>query len=150
MKNVKHISPTKRIALSFFVVVFIGSLLLSLPISNVSEAGRYIDHLFVATSATCVTGLIPFTIADQYTLFGQIVIILLIQIGGLGFLTLLNMFYLLFYKRISLTNKIIMKEALNMNSMKDVGLYIKRVILYTLTIELLYYYIRKTGSCLMT
>ena len=137
MKNVKHISPTKRIALSFFVVVFIGSLLLSLPISNVSEAGRYIDHLFVATSATCVTGLIPFTIADQYTLFGQIVIILLIQIGGLGFLTLLNMFYLLFYKRISLTNKIIMKEALNMNSMKDVGLYIKRVILYTLTIELL-------------
>lgn len=135
MKNAKHISPTKRIALSFFVVILIGSVLLSLPVSNVNDTGRYIDHLFVSTSATCVTGLIPFTVANQYTLFGQIVIISLIQIGGLGFLTLLNMFYLFFHKRISLTNKIIMKDALNMDSMKDVGLYIKRVILYTLVFE---------------
>lgn len=79
--------PTRQIALSFFMVILIGSILLTLPISNNGEATSYLNNLFIATSATCVTGLVPVVPAEQYNLFGQLVIIMLIQIGGLGFLT---------------------------------------------------------------
>ena len=84
-----------------------------------------------------MTGLVPVVVADQYTLIGQLVIILLIQIGGLGFLTLLNMFIYALRKRLTYTNKIIMQEALNQNSMAAIGIYIKRVIKYTAFFELM-------------
>ena len=80
---------------------------------------------------------VPVVVADQYTLIGQLVIILLIQIGGLGFLTLLNMFIYALRKRLTYTNKIIMQEALNQNSMAAIGIYIKRVIKYTAFFELM-------------
>lgn len=139
----KSFSPTRRIAFSFFMVILIGSLLLSLPISNQVLNTSYLDHLFIATSATCVTGLVPMVVSEQYTVFGQIVIIALIQVGGLGFLTLLNMVMVAFKKKLSYTNKIIMQEALNQNSMNDIALYIKRTIKYTLIIELV-------GACLLS
>ena len=131
----KSFSPTRRIAFSFFVVILIGSLLLSLPISNQIQGTSYLDHLFVSTSATCVTGLVPVVVADQYSFIGQLIIVALIQIGGLGFLTLLNMMLVAFKKKLTYTNKIIMQEALNKSSMKDIGLYIKRVIKYTFFFE---------------
>lgn len=131
----KSFSPTRRIALSFFVVIIIGSILLSLPISNHIKDTSYIDHLFVATSATCVTGLVPIVVKDQYNLFGQLIILALIQIGGLGFLTLFNMMLVAFKRKLSYTNKIVMQEALNQSSMKDISLYIKRVIKYTFFFE---------------
>lgn len=131
----KSFSPTRRIAFSFFVVIIIGSILLSLPIANRMESTSYINHLFVATSATCVTGLVPIVVKEQYNLFGQLIILALIQIGGLGFLTLLNMMLVIFKKKLSYTNKIVMQEALNQSSMKDISLYIKRVIKYTFFFE---------------
>ena len=73
--------PTRQIALSFLMVIIIGSILLCLPITNVQGPTSYLNNLFVATSATCVTGLIPVVPASQYNLFGQIIIILMIQIG---------------------------------------------------------------------
>lgn len=130
-------SPTRRIAFSFFGVIFIGSFLLALPMSNAGKMAPYIDHLFIATSATCVTGLVPLTVATQYTLFGQIVILCLIQIGGLGFLTLLSLMIVALKKKLSYTNKIVMQEALNQSSMRGIIYYIKRTIKYTVTIELL-------------
>lgn len=130
----KRFSPTRRIAFSFFAVILIGSFLLNLPMSQ-NRSVSFIDHLFVATSATCVTGLVPLTVVDEYTLIGQIIIIILIQIGGLGFLTLLNMIVVAFKRKLSYTNKIIMQEALNQNSMKDIARYIKRVIQYTFFFE---------------
>ena len=136
-KKKKSFSPMRRIAFSFFMVILIGSLLLACPFSNQGTIAPYIDHLFIATSATCVTGLVPVVVADQYTLIGQLVIILLIQIGGLGFLTLLNMFIYALRKRLTYTNKIIMQEALNQNSMAAIGIYIKRVIKYTAFFELM-------------
>ena len=142
-KKKKVFSPTRRIAFSFFMVIFIGSLLLSLSISNKGAVIPYLDHLFIATSATCVTGLVPIVVADQYTLFGQLVILALIQIGGLGFLTLLNMMLVAFKKKLSYTNKIIMQEALNQSSMRAMGIYIKRVTKYTAIFEL-------TGSVLLS
>ena len=78
VEKIKHFSPTKQIALSFFLVIIIGSLMLALPISNNGTNTTYINHLFISTSATCVTGLVPIVVSEQYTLFGQIVILLLI------------------------------------------------------------------------
>lgn len=133
----KKMSPTRLIALSFFLVIFIGAVLLSFDISNQGENTSFINHLFIATSATCVTGLVPVVVAEQYSFIGQLIIILLIQIGGLGFLTLLNVFYVFIHKKLSLKNKIVMQEALNQESIKDISLYIKRVFIYTFTIELI-------------
>ena len=130
----KSMSPTRRIAFSFFMVIIIGSLLLALPIANQSSTS-YLNHLFIATSATCVTGLVPLVVSEQYSLFGQFIILILIQIGGLGFLTLLNMMLVAFKKKLSYTNKIVMQEALNQNSMRNMAKYIQRVIKYTFFFE---------------
>ena len=130
------ISAVRRIGFSFFAVILIGSFLLSLPMSHVVHASSsYLDHLFVATSATCVTGLVTHVTCQEYTQIGQIIIILLIQIGGLGFLTLLSMLYVVFKRKLSYANKIVMQEALNRTSLKDMGIYIKRVFKYTATFE---------------
>ena len=132
------ISAVRRIGFSFFAVILIGSILLSLPMSHsVHSTSSYLDHLFVATSATCVTGLVTHVTASEYTLFGQIVIILLIQIGGLGFLTLMSMFFVLLKRKLTYDNKIVMQEALNRNSLNETGIYIKRVIKYTVCFELI-------------
>ncbi len=130
------ISAVRRIGFSFFAVILIGSFLLNLPMSHVvHSSSSYLDHLFVATSATCVTGLVTHVTCQEYTQIGQIIIILLIQIGGLGFLTLLSMLYVVFKRKLSYANKIVMQEALNRTSLKDMGIYIKRVFKYTATFE---------------
>lgn len=136
-KKKKTFSPTRRIAFSFFMVIIIGSILLSFSFSNQGATLPYLDHLFIATSATCVTGLVPFVVSEQYTLIGQLIILALIQIGGLGFLTLLNVMLVAFKKKLSYTNKIIMQEALNQSSMGAIAEYIKRVIKYTIFFEIL-------------
>lgn len=135
--RVRKFSPTRRIAFSFLAVIFIGSFLLSLPIANKAASIPYLDHLFIATSATCVTGLVSVVVAEQYSLFGQIVIIALIQVGGLGFLTLLSMLLVAFHKKLTYTNKIVMQEALNQSSMSSIVTYIKRVIKYTAFFEII-------------
>lgn len=81
----------KIAALGFAGIVIIGSVLLMLPISSKTGNVHYIDALFTATSATCITGLVTFDTFTNWTVFGQIVIIVLIQIGGLGFITLLSL-----------------------------------------------------------
>lgn len=133
----KPFSPMRRIAFSFFMVILIGSYLLTLDIANKSAPIPYLDHLFIATSATCVTGLVPIVVADQYTVIGQVIILVLIQIGGLGFLTLFSMMIVWFRKKLSYTNKMLMQEALNQNSIKDISIYIKQVIMYTAFFEVL-------------
>lgn len=136
-KQKKSFSPTRQIAFSFLIVILIGSFLLNLTISNQGEPTTYLNHLFIATSATCVTGLVPVTVVEQYSFVGQIIILVLIQIGGLGFLTLLNMLLVAFKKRLSYSSKIVMQEALNQNSVYAIQIYIKRVIKYTFFFEVL-------------
>ena len=133
----KLFSPTRRIAFSFFAVIVIGSLLLCLPLSNNGLSAPYLDNLFIATSATCVTGLVPVVVCEQYSLIGQLIIICLIQVGGLGFLTLMSVMYVAFKKKLTYTHKLVMQEALNQNSMRTLTIYIKRVIRYTVFFELL-------------
>ena len=80
------LTTTQKIMLSFLIVILVGSVLLALPISSASgEAIPYMDALFTATTATCVTGLVTVPTVSTWSIFGQIVILLLIQIGGLGF-----------------------------------------------------------------
>lgn len=137
MKEKLLASPVRVIAFSFLMVILVGSLLLWLPIANAKENCGYLNHLFIATSATCVTGLVSVIPSEQYTLFGQIVIICLIQVGGLGFLTFLTMFFSYAKKRLSLSNRLLMQEALNMNNLNGITRFVKRIFMYTFGCEML-------------
>ena len=130
-KKRKTMSPTRQIILSFLLVILIGAVLLSLPISNRNETLSFMDHLFVATSATCVTGLFPVSIASQYTIWGQLVILVLIQIGGLGFLTFLYLLLSKIQKKLSLRQKIVLQEMLNQSSISESSLMVRRILSYT-------------------
>ena len=143
--------PTRQIVLSFLAVIVIGSLLLSLPITNNIQPTTYLNNLFITTSATCVTGLVPVVTSEQFNFLGQLVIIIMIQIGGLGFLTFLNLLLIMVKKKISLTNKIVLQEALNQQSLNALPKFVKNVIKYTLLVEgigallLLFVFIPKYG-----
>lgn len=84
LKKMINVGPTQLIALGFLITILVGSILLKLPISHVGELS-YFDSLFVATSATCTVGFTPVPLIEGFTLFGQIILLLLIQIGGLRF-----------------------------------------------------------------
>lgn len=135
MKERKAISPTRKIIFSFLMVILIGALLLSLPFSNRQDTLSFMDHLFVATSATCVTGLMPVHIAQQYTIWGQLVILVLIQIGGLGFLTFLYLLISKIQKKLSLRRKIVLQEMLNQPSITASSLMVRRILTYTFVVE---------------
>lgn len=139
----KKLSPPQKIALSFLLVIFLGAFLLTLPISTKSGTLFHpIDALFIATSATCVTGLTTYTIAETFNTFGQIVLLLLIQIGGLGLMTLMAMLLVLSKHRLSVNEKKVMKEMLNKEHMLDMKRYITDILKYTLCFELI-------GACLL-
>ena len=85
------LSTTQIILLSFFITILLGSVLLALPISSISgKPVPYLDALFTATTSTCVTGLVTLPTFSTWSLFGQIVILLLIQVGGLGVITIMS------------------------------------------------------------
>ena len=91
MKHQLRLSTTQTILLSFLLAILAGSLLLALPVSSAGgEAVPYIDALFTATTAVCVTGLVTVPTVSAWSVFGQAVILLLIQIGGLGVITILT------------------------------------------------------------
>lgn len=136
-KQKKPMSATKKVAFSFMVVIFVGSILLSMPFANKINPQPYIDNLFVSTSAVCVTGLTPLVLIDQYNLFGQLVVMVLIQIGGLGFLTFLYLALFLARKKISLKNKMVFTEALNQDNLIELPRLLKTIFFYTLTIEII-------------
>lgn len=135
-RRLTDISPTRIIVTSFALVILIGSLLLSLPLaSNDGESIGYIGALFTATSATCVTGLIVADTLTQWSLFGQLVIISLIQIGGLGLITLATFFSVLLGRKVSLKGKIIAQESISEYSFNEVLSLIKKIVFVTLAIE---------------
>lgn len=116
------VNSTRVIALSFAGVILMGTLLLMLPISSRSGVScGPITALFTATSATCVTGLILVDTLTQFTLFGQVVILGLIQLGGLGFMSVIFLLANLVKKRMSLSQRLMMVSAFNLNDMHDVA-----------------------------
>jgi len=107
-------SPAKYILLSFASLILIGAFLLCLPISNVNGEWRsFVDALFSSTTSVCVTGLMTIDIATELTLFGEFVVLLLIQIGGLGFVTSASLIYMLIGKKINYQTRMTLQESLN-------------------------------------
>lgn len=132
----KKMSPAQKIASSFLLVILTGALLLILPISNTD--GNFlnpIDALFTATSATCVTGLTVIDVSTRLNYFGQTVMIFLMQIGGLGLMTFMAMFLLIIKNRLSMNEKIAMKEMLNQDKMINMRRFILDILYYTLFFE---------------
>ena len=132
----RRLSPARKIALTFLLVILSGAVLLWLPISN-KDGGffPFLDALFTATSATCVTGLFTSPIATQFNLFGQIVMMLLIQIGGLGLMTLMALFVLAMKNKLSMKEKLAMQEMLNKNNIFDMRTFLVDILRYTLFFE---------------
>jgi trk system potassium uptake protein TrkH len=131
-----RLAPPQILVLGFASIILIGALLLSLPISNTTgESLPFIDALFTATSATCVTGLVVVDTGTFFSAFGQIVIIVLIQVGGLGFMTMATMFALVLKRRISLRDRLLLQEAMNQNTMEGIVRLIRKVLLFSFVIE---------------
>lgn len=132
----QRLSNPQKIVLSFLFVIFIGSLLLSLPISQLpTSQATYIDNLFISVSAVCVTGLFTQSIAESYTLFGQVVMMALIQVGGLGLMTIIGLIYFRIGQKIRLSNQLALADALNKESVFDTKDFIANIFKYTAIIE---------------
>lgn len=135
-KWVNNLSNTRVIALSFLIVILVGSTLLCFPFSSANkEWTPFINALFTATSATCVTGLVVYDTFTHWSLFGQVVIILMIQIGGIGLMTIISMFAIFAKKKIGLHERtILMQSSGNMNISGIVKL-VKRIVIGTCIFE---------------
>ena len=131
-----HLSTTHIILLGFLITIIIGSILLCLPISSADgKSVGYIDALFTATTATCVTGLVTLTTSCAWSTFGKIVILLLIQIGGLGIITIMSIFTIFIGKKISLGNRLLIMDSFNLNTMSGISEFLKKVVIGSFIIE---------------
>ncbi|MFC4102987.1 TrkH family potassium uptake protein [Paenibacillus xanthanilyticus] len=131
-------SPPRVLVTGFGLIILLGGFLLTLPFA--SRDGTYtpfIDAVFTATSATCVTGLVTVDTGSHWSIAGQIIIVALIQVGGLGFMTMATLFAIVLRKRISLKERLILQEAMNQSSMEGIVRLIRKVIFYSLAIELI-------------
>lgn len=136
MKNRIKLSTTQLILISFLIVIFTGSALLSLPISSKNgKAVPYIDALFTATTSTCVTGLVTVPTFSTWSTFGQIVILLLIQIGGLGVITVLSGITIALNRKIKLKDSRLISDAFNLSTLEGLSKFVKKVILGTFVVE---------------
>ena len=129
-------SIPKRIAASFAIVILVGSLLLNLPISQLDTSqATYFDHLFTTVSMVCVTGLFTQPVATTYNTFGQMICMLLMQIGGLGLMSMIAFFFFDSGKKLSLTDRLALQDSLNRDDTKDFKDYLRTIFKYTFMIE---------------
>ena len=138
MKKIQKrgLSTTHIIILSFLFAIVVGSILLVLPISvKKGQSVTYLDALFTATTATCVTGLVTLPTVMTWSIFGQVVILLLIQIGGLGIITVMAGLMVALHRKIGLKDSQLIVDAFNLNSLSGLTNFIKKVILGTLIVE---------------
>ena len=136
VRKKRHLSQTQFIAYGFFAIILIGALLLMLPIAN--RGGKnlgFINCLLTATSATCVTGLVAADTWSQWTLFGQMVILAMIQIGGLGFITIGVFVSIILRRRVSLTARGLMQESLNTLQIGGIVRLAKKIVQGTILFE---------------
>lgn len=145
---IKKLSAVQTIAIGFAMIILIGAVLLMLPISNkTGEVISFINALFTATSATCVTGLVVFDTWSQFTLFGQVVILILIQVGGLGFMTVMVLFSFVINKRIGLKERTFLSESISSLQIAGIVRLIKRALIGTATFELIGAIVLATRFC---
>ena len=130
--------PTQIIAITFAIIILLGAVLLTLPAASRDGIScGFRPALFTATSATCVTGLVMYDTWTQWSAFGQIVIISLIEVGGLGFMSAASLFVFLFRRKVGLKQRMLMAQALSMDEMSGVVKLQKWVLLGSLSIQLL-------------
>lgn len=130
------LSPNRTIALGFLTIILAGALLLMLPCANRSGHGlSFLDSLFTATSATCVTGLVVADTWTQFNLLGQIILLLLIQVGGLGYMTMMLQGSLLLGRKIGLKQRSLMMESISAQRLSDVLTLLRYILLGTAAIE---------------
>ncbi|NNG66824.1 TrkH family potassium uptake protein [Caldanaerobacter subterraneus] len=130
------LTPTQVLALGFATIILIGTLLLMLPVATKSgEGADFITALFTATSATCVTGLVVVDTETYWSTFGQIVIMLLIQVGGLGIMTMSTLFALILGRRITFKERLVMQEAFNTNSLGGIVKFAKYILMVSFLFE---------------
>ena len=136
VKRRRVLSASQVVAISFAAVILTGTLLLMLPIASVSGTRcGFLPALFTATSATCVTGLIVVDTLTAWTLFGQVVIILLIQLGGLGFMTIIFLMALLVKRKLSLSQRLMAVSNFNLNDMGDIARLVRGALKTTFAFE---------------
>jgi trk system potassium uptake protein TrkH len=134
----KSITPSRVLVLGFTSVILLGALLLSLPQATQDGNGlHFLNAVFTSTSAVCVTGLVVVDSGTTFSLFGQLVILLLIQVGGLGFMTFATLFAIILGKKITLRERLVLQESLNQVSLAGIVRLAKSVILISFTIETL-------------
>lgn len=135
-KSKLRLSTTHIILFSFFAAVLVGAVLLSLPISS-ATGGRtpFVDALFTSTTATCVTGLVVVPTFSAWSTFGHIVILCLIQIGGLGVITVVSILAMMFHRKMGLSDRLLLQDAFNLNTLSGLSQFVKKVVLGTFLVE---------------
>ncbi|MCR5690897.1 MAG: TrkH family potassium uptake protein [Eubacterium sp.] len=132
----RHLSTTKIIVMGFLITIVVGALLLMLPISTAEGLETSpIDALFTATTSVCVTGLVTLPTYSQWSIFGQVVILILIQVGGLGIITFTTIFLRILGRRIGLKERLLIQDAYNLDTMKGMVKLVQRVICGTFLVE---------------
>ena len=135
MKRIR-LTTTQIILLSFILVISLGSILLTLPISSADgNSVPYIDALFTATTSTCVTGLVTLPTFSTWSVFGQVIILILIQVGGLGVITIMTGLMLLLNRKLGIGDRLLIQDAFNLNTMSGLVKFVKNVLFGTLIIE---------------
>jgi len=148
MRKYFYLSPNQILVLGFLLVIIIGTFLLHLTIASSNrQVIPWIDALFTSTSATCVTGLIVLDTGQDFSLFGQWVILILLQIGGLGIMTFSTMFAFLLGRKITLRQRLILQESLNQFSIGGLVRFAKYILIFAFIFEFagsffLYYFWR--------
>lgn len=136
LKSKIKLNGVQILALGFLAVILLGGILLSLPISSKSGEGtNFLDAIFTSTSAVCVTGLVTLNTSAHWSLFGQIVIITLIEIGGLGFMSFAVLFAMILGKKITLRERLVMQEAMNTYSIQGLVKMVRYVLVFTVTVQ---------------
>jgi len=135
-KKKRNISTTRKILCSFLLAILIGSILLSLPIcSATGQRVPYIDALFTATTSICVTGLVTVPTYSTWSFWGQLIILILIQIGGLGVITIMSAIMIHLHKKMGLTDRMLIQDAFNLSSLSGLVKFVKNVLKGTFLIE---------------
>lgn len=130
------LSTSQFILLGFLLVILLGSILLALPVSSASgKAVPYFDALFTATTSTCVTGLVTVPTVTTWSLFGQIVILALIQIGGLGVVTIMTGLMIILHRKIGIGDRMLIQDAFNLNTLHGLVSFVKKVFAGTVAVE---------------
>lgn len=136
IKNKLEVNPPAVLTIGFLFIIFVGSLLLYLPFSSVNwNFTNFLDCVFVATSSVCVTGLSTINITSEFNIFGKTIIMLLIQIGGLGFMTMATMVAMILGEKITLRDRLVIQEQMGVNRLSGMVRLIRYVIFSTFIIE---------------